>query len=85
MSKRNFEIIINNSTLNNPSFYKYEPKFDYITQSSKAFNFGFINKRTNFEKKKFLLKKMWCSYADISKDYYLINNSKLNENLEKIS
>ena len=32
MSKRNFEIIINNSTLNNPSFYKYEPKFNYITQ-----------------------------------------------------
>ena len=78
MSKRNFEIILNNSALKYPSFYHYEPKFDYITQSTKAFNFGFNHDKKDYEKKKFLLKKMWCSYADLSKDYYLINNSKLN-------
>jgi hypothetical protein len=77
MSKRDFDIIINKSALKYPSFYKYEPKYDYITQSLKGFNFGENANKTKYEKKKFLLKKMWCSYADISKDYYLINNSKL--------
>ena len=83
MSKRNFEIILNNSILKNHSFYHYEPKFDYITQSSKAFNFGFQDNKTNFQKKKYLLKKMWCSYANLSKEYNLINNSKLKNNTEK--
>lgn len=83
MSKRNFEIILNNSTLKYPSFYHYDPKFDYITQSNKVIlNFGINHHKNIYEKKKFLLKKMWCSYADLSKDYYLINNSKLNENKE---
>lgn len=82
MTKRNFEIILNNSSLKNPSFYRYNPKFDFVTQTSKAFHFGSKNNRTNLEKKKFMLKKTWCSYLDISKDYYLINNSKLKENKE---
>ena len=77
MSKRDLDIIINKSALKYPSFYKYEPKYDYITQSLKGFNFGENANKTKYEKKKFLLKKMWCSYADISKDYYLINNFKL--------
>lgn len=82
MSKRNFEIILNNSTLKNPSFYRYNPKYDYIKQSPKAFNFGFNDNKTNFQKKKILLKKMWCSYSNLNKDYNLINNSKLKENVE---
>ena len=78
MPKRNFDIIINKSALKYPSFYKYEPNYDYTFQSSKGFNFGLNENKTNFEKKKFLLKKMWCSYGDLSKDYYFVNNSKLN-------
>ena len=83
MSKRNFGIILNNSILKNPSVYDYEPKFDYITQSSNAFNFGYNQNKTNYQKKKFLLKKMLCSYANLSKDYYIINNSKLNDITKK--
>ena len=79
MSNRNFNIILNNSALKYPSFYSYEPKFDYVTQSTKTFNFGLKENKTNFQKKKFLLKKIWCSYSNLSKDYYLINNSKLKE------
>ena len=82
MSKRNFEIILNNSILKNPSFYHYNPKYDYIKDTSKVFNFGLNDNRTNSEKKKFLLKKLWCSYADLSKNYNLINNSKLKNNIE---
>jgi hypothetical protein len=78
MSDRNFGIILNNETLKNPSFYKYEPKFDYITETAKGFNFGFNENRTNYEKKKYLLRKMMCSYRDFSQDYYIIDNSKLN-------
>lgn len=78
MSDRNFGIILNNETLKNPSFYKYEPKFDYITETSKGFNFGFNENKTNYEKKKYLLRKMMCSYRDFSQDYYIIDNSKLN-------
>ena len=81
MSKRNFEILLNNSILKNPSFYHYNPKYDYISDTSNVFNFG-LNNKTNLEKKKFLLKKMWCSYADLSKDYNIINNSKLKDNIE---
>ena len=79
MSDRNFGIILNHETLRNPSFYKYEPKFDYITETTKGFNFGFNQNRNNYEKKKYLLRKMMCSYRDFSKDYYIIDNSKLNE------
>ena len=78
MSDRNFGIILNHETLRNPSFYKYEPKFDYITETTKGFNFGFNENRTNYEKKKYLLRKMMCSYRDFSQDYYIIDNSKLN-------
>lgn len=78
MSDRNFGIILNNETLKNPSFYKYEPKFDYITEKSKGFNFGFNENKTNYEKKKYILRKMMCSYRDLSQDYYIIDNSKLN-------
>ena len=78
MSDRNFGIILNQETLANPSFYKYEPKFDYITETTKGFNFGFNENRTNYEKKKYLLRKMMCSYRDFSKDYYIVDNSKLN-------
>lgn len=78
MSDRNFEIILNNETLKNPSFYSYEPKFDYITQTSRGFNFGFNENKTVYERKKYLLKKMMCSYRDFSQDYYIIDNSKLN-------
>ena len=81
MSDRNFNIILNKSALKYPSFYSYEPKFDYITQSTKAFHFGLKNNKTNLQKKKLLLKKIWCSYSNLSKDYYLINNSKLKENI----
>ena len=83
MSKRNFGIILNNSILKNPSVYHYDPKFDYVTQSSNTFNFGFNDNRTNYQKKKVLLKKILCSYTNLSKDYYIINNSKLNETTEK--
>lgn len=79
MSKRNFDILLNNSVLKNPSFYRYKPNFDYIKQSPKIINFGTNDNRTNFQKKRYLLKKMWCSYANLTKDYILINNSKLNE------
>ncbi len=79
MTKRNFDIILNKSTLKNPSFYRYSPKFGYTTQSTKGFNFGHKENKTIYEKKKTLLKKMWCSYGDLSKEYYLINNSKLNK------
>ena len=79
MSKRNFDILLNNSVLKNPSFYRYKPNFDYIKQSPKVINFGTNDNRTNFQKKRYLLKKMWCSYANLTKDYILINNSKLNE------
>ena len=83
MTKRNFDIILNKSTLKNPSFYRYNPKFGYITQSTKGFNFGQKENKTIYEKKKTLLKKMWCSYGDLSKEYYLINNSKLNKKQDK--
>ena len=83
MLSRNYDIILNTSSLKNPSFYYYKPNFEYITQSLKGFNFGEKPKKTNSEKKKFLLKKMWCSYGDLSKDYYLVNNSKLNNNKDK--
>ncbi len=78
MISRNYDNMINISTINNPSFNRYEPKFEYITQSPKGFVFGINDNKTIYEKKKILLKKLWCSYGHLSKDYYLINNSKLN-------
>ena len=80
MSDRNFEIILNNSILESPSIYHYEPKFDYITQNTKGFIFGNNENKTNFEKKQYLLRKMMCSYGQLSKDYCLIDNSKLKKN-----
>ena len=80
MSDRNFEIIFNNSILESPSIYHYEPKFDYITQNTKGFIFGNNENKTNFEKKQYLLRKMMCSYGQLSKDYCLIDNSKLKKN-----
>ena len=82
MSERNF-IILNDSFLKTPSFYRYEPKFDYITKNTRGFNFGLSENKNNYERKKYLLKKMMCSYGQLSKEYCLIDNSKLIKKIEK--
>ena len=77
MSDRNFEIILNKTSLQNPSFYRYQPKFNFITEKTKGVIFGNKKKIDKSDKKKYMLKKIMCSYGQISENYCIIDNSKL--------
>ena len=79
MAKRNSKFLIQNQILKNPSIYNYHPKYDLIEQrlSNIFFNKEDIPRRT----KKYMLKKLWGS-SRVVKDYLLIDNSKLNNDIK---
>ena len=79
MAKRNSNILIQKQILKNPSFYNYHPKYDLIEQrlANIIFNKNDIQRRT----KKYLIKKLWSSFNPV-KDYLLIDNNKLNNDIK---
>ena len=79
MAKRNSNILIHEQILKNPSIYNYHPKYDLIEQrlSNIFFNKEDIQRRT----KKYMLKKLWGSSHAV-KDYLLVDNSKLNNDIK---
>ena len=79
MAKRNSNILIHKQILKNPSFYNYHPKYDLIEQriGNIIFNKNDIQRRT----KKYLIKKLWSSFNPV-KDYLLIDNNKLNNDIK---
>ena len=79
MAKRNSNILIHKQILKNPSIYNYHPKYDLIEQrlANIIFNKNDIQRRT----KKYLIKKLWSSFNPV-KDYLLIDNNKLNNDIK---
>ena len=69
------ELINNPSNLDNPSICYYQPKYSFIEKNPFFVSFGNINE--NKKNKKFLLKKLWGSY-NLTSDYQLVDNDKLN-------
>ena len=77
MNSRTENILNNPSSLENPSIYYYEPKYNYIEKNSPIISFNNSTKQLK-KSKKFLLKKLLGSY-NFSSEYQLIDNNKLNE------
>ncbi len=79
MAKRNSNILIHKQILKNPSIYNYHPKYDLIEHrlANIIFNKNDIQRRT----KKYLIKKLWSSFNPV-KDYLLIDNNKLNNDIK---
>jgi len=79
MAKRNSNILIHKQILKNPSIYNYHPKYDLIEHrlANIFFNKNDIKRKT----KKFMIKKLWTSYNPV-KDYLLIDNNKLNNDIQ---
>ena len=79
MTYRKWEVLLNKASFKIPSFDRYKPMYNYIRPHTKGINFG-KNTKTPSDKKKFLIKKLWCSYGFLdSHDYNIIDNSKLNK------
>ena len=77
MNSRTENILNNPSSLENPSIYYYEPKYNYIEKNSPIISFNNSTKQLK-KSKKFLLKKLLGSY-NFSSEYQLIDNNKLKE------
>lgn len=78
MIKRNSKLLMNNQILKNPSIYYYKPKYNLIDQ--RLINIIFNKKDIKRKTKKYMLKKIWSSY-NVSKDYCLVDNNKLNNEI----
>ena len=79
MIKRNSIDLMNKQILYNPSFTYYNPKFNLIEQ--KPTNVFLNSKNIERRSKKYMLKKVWTSYY-VCKDYLLIDNNKLNNDIK---
>ncbi len=78
MSSRSEKNLINNpSTLDNPPICYYKPKYNFIERNPSMITFS--KNSDNKKTKQFLLRKLWGSY-NITSDYQLVDNSKLNAN-----
>ena len=74
MSSRNDKCLINAYSLDVPSFEKYSPKYSFVENNVKNIIFSpFGLKKIN---KKFLFKKLICSY-NVPTEYQYIDNEKL--------
>ncbi len=82
MNSRTENILNNPSSLDNPSICYYEPKYNFVEKNTPIISFSNSIKKLK-KSKKFLLKKLWGSY-NISSDYQLIDNNKLNESSKKL-
>ena len=84
MSDRKEDSIINVNTLKNPDSINYNPNYNYIQERMKNTFFGYREKNIDStSRKKYLLKKLWCSNSNIDQNYYLVDNNKLNDNNNK--
>ena len=78
MLHRSEKNLIYASTLKNPSFDQYNPKYTYIdkNQTARLFN---PEEKLSSNNKKFLMRKLWASYK-VNIDYQLVDNNKINSN-----
>lgn len=75
-------ILINYASLGVPSSIYYNPKYEYTDQRPARILFTHDNIiKANKKSNKFLINKLWTSY-NVSLHYQLIDNDKLNNNIE---
>jgi hypothetical protein len=74
MENRNSNRWVNLAALTNPSFYYYNPNYNYFEK--KPLKILFNPKDYEKKNKKYIIKKIWASY-DVKKEYESIDNDKL--------
>lgn len=81
MMSRGKNCLVYKSSLRVPSFYHYDPKYEYFEDRPRNIILGKdnINDVIKKNRKKFLLRKLWGSF-NVSVDYKLVDNAKLNNN-----
>ena len=80
MLSRREKDLINIASLEIPSFNLYNPKFDLVEKNQANCYFSYDkNYKNDKNNKKYLVKKFWSSYDEVSADYKLINGNKLEE------
>lgn len=78
MSSRREADFINNYALDNPSFNRYSPKYDFVKANPVKISFSYHYLDNNdINKKKYLLKKLMASYNDVDSDYHIVNNEQI--------
>ena len=76
MLHRKEKDFVNASSLNNPSFCIYNPKYSYVEKNEQVKLFNPEDKGEE-KRKKFLMRKIWGSYK-IGTEYQIVNNDKFN-------
>ena len=72
---QNFErSLVNKQSLEIPSMWFYNPKYDLVEKKSAEISFG--KNKDKRQNKQYLLRKMWGNY-DASSEYSLVNNKML--------
>ena len=79
MLSRDKNGLINVSSLHVPSFCHYNPNYELIENRTRNIFLGRDNIRDiiNQNKKKYMVRKLWTSF-NVTEDYKLVDNSKLN-------
>ena len=78
MSRRENDFV-NNYSLNNPSFNRYSPKYDFVKNAPAKISFSYHNEYDDITKKKFLLRKILASYQ-VDTEFQIVNNDKIMHN-----
>ena len=79
MIDRSKSILINESSLEIPTFNYYNPKYDYVEQKITPILFTHKNIiDENKKSNKFLIHKLWTSY-NVTRQYKLVDNDKLSK------
>ena len=77
MADRTKSVLVNEASLEIPTFNYYNPKYDYINQKITPILFTHKNIiEENKKSNKFLIHKLWTSF-NVTKQYKLVDNDKL--------
>ena len=76
MLYRNGKNLIYASTLKNPSFGQYNPKYSYIDKNEQVRLFN-PDEKEFVKNKKYLMRKLWASYK-VNTEYQMVDNNKIN-------
>ena len=80
MSRRETDFV-NNYALNNPSFNRYSPNYDFVKITPAKISFSYHNLDNNdIDKKKYLLRKLISSYNIVDSEYHIVNNKQIKNN-----
>ena len=78
MSRRENDFV-NNYSLNNPSFNRYSPNYDFVKNTPAKISFSYHNEYNDIAKKKILLRKLLSSYK-VDTEFHIVNNDEIRHN-----